>query len=206
MKTVTKISPPYRRMRLLELCRSNMKAHRALCVDKLRHGSNREQLAREIISSISPEDPILSRRSANDDFDTCDDLALYVENEDYEYLLNGIMEELSGGSFGIDSELMSEETLSEGNDLLCPLCQQQQVSIDPSSSALTCSCGLLLHLQGVSTDSLKSRLAEKFELHALWSNGDCPTLGNMFHVKFRQNDPVHLEAFCRVCGFQEKVM
>lgn len=201
-----KISPPYRRMRLLDLCKSNMKAHRALCVDKLRHGSNKEQLAREIINSLPPEEQMLQRQSASDDLDTCDDLALYIENEDYEYLLNGIMEELSGESYGIEPESVSEDILSDGGEMLCPLCQLQRASFDVSTSALTCTCGLRINLRDITLDGLKCQLAETFELHALWSNKTCPTLENMFHVEFRQTDQSNLEAFCRTCGFQEKVL
>ena len=205
MKTAMKISPPYRRMRLLDLCKSNMKAHRALCVDKLRHGSNKEQLAREIISSLPPEEQMLSRPSVSEDPDTCDDLALYVVNEDYEYLLNGIMEELSGESYGIEQEIESEDTLAE-ESMLCPLCHVRRASFHASSSALVCPCGIQINLPGMSVDSLQVRLAEAFELHAVWSSGTCPTLGDMFHVEFRQSDPSNLEAFCRTCGFLEKVL
>lgn len=204
VKKASKISPPYRRIRLLDLCKSNMKAHRALCVDRLRRGSNKEQLAREIIEALPPEENVRSCPVSSEDRDVYDDLSLYVENEEYEYLLNGIMEELSEELYLPELEVVGEET--DDNDMLCPLCQYRRARVDSPSSSLTCACGLRLHLREMSHLDLQSRLAEEFEHHASWSGGGCPTLRNMFHLEFRQVDEVTLEAFCRTCQFQERVL
>jgi Replication protein A interacting C-terminal len=215
-KSLSKISPVNHTSKLLDLCRSNMKANRANCIQQLRT-SDRKEVAANILDSLSKMNSkergstsasISTNSIYKDDNDNDDDIRHYIENEDYAYLLNQIMNELDDPYYyeDVEDELQEYHT-NEDDDttLLCPLCKIQFATLN-SDSYLTCSCGLFIPLTKTSIPQLKEILADVFSRHYQWSQttkgSKCHTGGtSVFPLQFTQSGFASLCSTCTRCGF-----
>jgi hypothetical protein len=226
LKEKVKISPLNRRNDLLDMINSNIRANRQTTIQRLRNCEyDRIQVAADIIkhfpfelkSTVIENDSNIFTSHSNmeeikdtfndDDDDDDDDLTYYLGNEDYEFLLNGIMAELSEQMI-YDENDTSIEYEDDDEGLLCPVCHVSTARIHHASETLICDCGFVFPLMGRCVSEFRETLAEKFESHRLWCCGQCPSLSNMvlFPLEFFIDEQSNLQARCAACSFQEVVV
>lgn len=202
MKAKLKMSPVTHRERVLTLCTSNMKANRQTYIEQLRK-FDKKQVAVGIMNDINYS---TSNEDIKSSSEGIDDLQYYLQNDDYEFILEEIMAELSNEYYGGEEIIDNYDEYESNPDkesVLCPVCRVEPASIDPLTCCLRCSCGLNIPLRDTSLELFKELLTSTFERHRVWSCGQCQALSNnMFPLQFEQHE-FSLQARCDTCHFSE---
>lgn len=200
---ISKISPMSHTLKIIDICKSNMKANRSSCIEQLRI-RNKKEVATSIMefySSVNSNHQSKSNEDEND-IENEDDIKRYLENEDYEYVLNQIMTELNDPSYEDIEDMDDYQHQHQGNDdsIVCPVCRVNLANYSLNTDILMCPCGLNLSLLHMPVHLFKCLLSDVFTNHhsslALPCNAD---------LKFIQTGFDTIRADCSHCGFLQLI-
>lgn len=191
-------------LKIIDICKSNMKANRSSCIEQLRT-HNRKEVATGIIDLFSGTN-LRTHQTSNEvtrDEEDEDDATRYLENEDYEFILNQVMAELSDPSYE-DAEDMEYYQHQQSEDaVVCPVCRLNLAEYYSDSDVLVCICGLNLSLLHTPIGAFKCLLSAVFDAHH--ASVALPCSAEAFPLKFVQTGFDTLNAACSHCGFSRSV-